>query len=701
MKRNLQRNRISHITKALFHAGILVLLFTTNATTFVSAQQTVDCYKDAYQNPEACRDFILQFPFYSGAAEQCTPSGTGAATSAGTSLPATVPEPHKTIFTEAAAKYNVNPVFLTTLFLSEQGNQWLPPDTKWAVSGSRAAGPFQFIPSSWAAYATDGDGDGKSDVNNMYDAAAAAARLIGEGFKTNISTPLGTLEKPYAKDTFLRAASDYNWGVGNIKDAGIDENSPLSVFRAQTKNYLSNIFTLIESGFTKSGYEVYPDPVPPTGASAPATNTTPSTPSSTTAPSTGEKTVVAIDPGHDQVISNYTDTVTGLIDRETDNGKETDDMFEVASQIKADLEQSGYEVVLLKESVRAGVNKRARVDKAKAANAKIAVSLHSYAAEGGYDGWAEVWPQFVGGYREIEGKPDTRVTFTNQETAKLSDQYSDIIREERDKAERNSNGATEKVTGNAASFGSGRGLPSVGDISLVQLWSDNVPWVYNEVGTDGGGMTAEQKQKYALGVANGIKRAVPSTGAATTTGTGCGASGGNLGNGNAVTTALLFAWPNARGRGFVEMKPEYAEAVKRAQSAKPRQYVGGTKYPGVDCGGFVTRVMIESGYEPRYNCDGKQCPISSGRGTEGQLNWARENWQKIGQVTDTSQLQPGDVAFYVTASGGNDGHTFMYVGSQPGFETEIASASWDQRAPMAGTESAVSGRNIVEWYRKK
>jgi len=42
----------------------------------------------------------------------------------------------------------------------------------------RAVGPMQFIPSTWAYYATDGNGDGVSDPFNIYDAAAAAGKYL-------------------------------------------------------------------------------------------------------------------------------------------------------------------------------------------------------------------------------------------------------------------------------------------------------------------------------------------------------------------------------------------------------------------------------------------------------------------------------------------------------------------------------------------
>lgn len=42
----------------------------------------------------------------------------------------------------------------------------------------RAVGPMQFIPSTWARWATDGNGDGTADPHNIHDAAAAAARYL-------------------------------------------------------------------------------------------------------------------------------------------------------------------------------------------------------------------------------------------------------------------------------------------------------------------------------------------------------------------------------------------------------------------------------------------------------------------------------------------------------------------------------------------
>ena len=49
------------------------------------------------------------------------------------------------------------------------------------VSYARAMGPMQFLPGTWAHYASDGDGDGTADPQNLYDATLAAARYLCSG----------------------------------------------------------------------------------------------------------------------------------------------------------------------------------------------------------------------------------------------------------------------------------------------------------------------------------------------------------------------------------------------------------------------------------------------------------------------------------------------------------------------------------------
>lgn len=156
-------------------------------------------------------------------------------------------------------------------------------------------------------------------------------------------------------------------------------------------------------------------------------------------------------------------------------------------------------------------------------------------------------------------------------------------------------------------------------------------------------------------------------------------------------TVKLYAWPEYHKPGYVTLKPEYGEAVAKAAAAGI--YVGGTQYRGVDCGGFVSRVMIDSGYEPSYN--------AANGNTTVQKKWLNENWDNLGNggSIDTATLQPGDVAI-------KDGHTFMFAGTNiEGFGVAtsgwkgIASASLDERAPMAGLENLTD--SDFTWYRKK
>lgn len=49
------------------------------------------------------------------------------------------------------------------------------------ITYARAIGPMQFLPSTWAGYASDGDGDGIADPQNLYDSTLAAARYLCGG----------------------------------------------------------------------------------------------------------------------------------------------------------------------------------------------------------------------------------------------------------------------------------------------------------------------------------------------------------------------------------------------------------------------------------------------------------------------------------------------------------------------------------------
>ena len=64
----------------------------------------------------------------------------------------------------------------------------------------------------------------------------------------------------------------------------------------------------------------------------------------------------------------------------------------------------------------------------------------------------------------------------------------------------------------------------------------------------------------------------------------------------------------------------------------------------------------------------------------------------------TADLLPGDVAIWAVLPGDNFGHTFIYIGVQPGFEDDTASSSMDSRAPMAYPENVLNSK--ATWFRK-
>ncbi|MGY4649251.1 lytic transglycosylase domain-containing protein [Mycobacterium sp. URHB0021] len=76
----------------------------------------------------------------------------------------------------------VRPIYGPTLDGSLPGNEIIVQSRSAdRVNYARAMGPMQFLPGTWSRYASDGDGDGKADVQNLYDSTLAAARYLCSG----------------------------------------------------------------------------------------------------------------------------------------------------------------------------------------------------------------------------------------------------------------------------------------------------------------------------------------------------------------------------------------------------------------------------------------------------------------------------------------------------------------------------------------
>lgn len=76
----------------------------------------------------------------------------------------------------------VRPIYGPTLDGTLPGNEIIVQSrTADRVTYARAMGPMQFLPGTWSRYASDGDGDGKAEVQNVFDASLAAARYLCSG----------------------------------------------------------------------------------------------------------------------------------------------------------------------------------------------------------------------------------------------------------------------------------------------------------------------------------------------------------------------------------------------------------------------------------------------------------------------------------------------------------------------------------------
>ena len=76
----------------------------------------------------------------------------------------------------------VRPIYGPALDGSLPGNEIIVQSrTADRVTYARAMGPMQFLPGTWSRYASDGDGDGKAEVQNLFDSTLAAARYLCSG----------------------------------------------------------------------------------------------------------------------------------------------------------------------------------------------------------------------------------------------------------------------------------------------------------------------------------------------------------------------------------------------------------------------------------------------------------------------------------------------------------------------------------------
>lgn len=100
------------------------------------------------------------------------------------------------------------------------GTASIQGDGGWA----RAAGSMQFIPSSWDRWGADGNHDGETDPQNVYDASLAASRYLCSGSR-DLSTPDDLRSAIFSYNhsadyvnLVLRWMSAYETGGGGVPD---------------------------------------------------------------------------------------------------------------------------------------------------------------------------------------------------------------------------------------------------------------------------------------------------------------------------------------------------------------------------------------------------------------------------------------------------------------------------------------------------
>ena len=121
--------------------------------------------------------------------------------------------------------------------LNGQGGFAAIPDTDQGlldtdVVWDRAVGPTQFIPGTWRGYASDGNGDGISDPNNIYDAALATGRYLCSG-GYDLANPdqlRGAIYRYNNSDVYVNTvilwADAYRNGIMQIPDSTIPIGAP-------------------------------------------------------------------------------------------------------------------------------------------------------------------------------------------------------------------------------------------------------------------------------------------------------------------------------------------------------------------------------------------------------------------------------------------------------------------------------------------
>lgn len=138
-------------------------------------------------------------------------------------------------------------------------------------------------------------------------------------------------------------------------------------------------------------------------------------------------------------------------------------------------------------------------------------------------------------------------------------------------------------------------------------------------------------------------------------------AGGDASDAGLIALIQKYAWPTPNHTPTGDQTDAYKAAIAKAKAAG--KYIGGSN--GNDCGGFITRLMQDSGRDPRYG---------GGGNTSAQIAYLRKHTELYKQVK-FSEVKFGDIGIW--SNGPGDGHTFMYIGTAvPGFKHPVVEAAF-------------------------
>ncbi len=179
---------------------------------------------------------ILVMGTMASAAELCDPNNSGAGQwSAPSSAAKGIPSVAYEAYVKAGQKYGIDWAYLAAVG-EQESNHGRAYGNKLDAKGvarpgifgpptpyGKAMGPMQFIPSTWASSGKDGNGDGRKDPQNIWDAAfAAASYLRNSGAPANWQKALFAYNHAqWYVDQVTAKAQKYRATAGNTSSGGM------------------------------------------------------------------------------------------------------------------------------------------------------------------------------------------------------------------------------------------------------------------------------------------------------------------------------------------------------------------------------------------------------------------------------------------------------------------------------------------------